>query len=133
MIRIGLKRPAPPESALVIIMRPDGRVLVLLRPSWIGWAPNTWAYPGGGIEEGETPLAAAIREVKEETNLDVTNLKKVKYSAGQRVEVYFTKEYNGQVQIDWENDAWRWASGEELSRLDLAPDVLEMYNKVLKT
>ncbi len=32
---------------------------------------NLWGFPGGAIELGETPEAAAIREVKEETGLDV--------------------------------------------------------------
>lgn len=30
-----------------------------------------WGFPGGAIEPGETPQMAAIREVKEETGLDV--------------------------------------------------------------
>ncbi len=33
--------------------------------------------PGGGIENGETPREAAIREVKEETGYDVTDLQEV--------------------------------------------------------
>lgn len=32
---------------------------------------NTWLYPGGHIEKNETPDEALIREIKEETNLDV--------------------------------------------------------------
>ena len=32
---------------------------------------NTWGFPGGAIELGETPEMAAIREAKEETGLDV--------------------------------------------------------------
>lgn len=32
---------------------------------------NKWGFPGGAIELGETPQMAAIREVKEETGLDV--------------------------------------------------------------
>ena len=30
-----------------------------------------WGFPGGALELGETPEMAAIREVKEETGLDV--------------------------------------------------------------
>lgn len=32
---------------------------------------NKWGFPGGAIELGETPQIATIREVKEETGLDV--------------------------------------------------------------
>ena len=34
--------------------------------------PEYWDIPGGMVEEGETPSVAAIRETKEEVNLDVT-------------------------------------------------------------
>ena len=34
--------------------------------------PEYWDIPGGMVEEGETPSIAAIRETKEEVNLDVT-------------------------------------------------------------
>ena len=45
----------------------SGRVLLQKRGD-----SNKWGSPGGAIELGETPEEAAIRELKEETGLDVT-------------------------------------------------------------
>ncbi len=52
-------------SAGVVIVRrgPPGERLLVLR------AYRNWDFPKGGLEEGETPLEAARREVEEETGL----------------------------------------------------------------
>lgn len=47
------------------------RILFLKRHHDDTFHPNTWCLPGGGIDEGESPIDATYREVKEETNLDV--------------------------------------------------------------
>lgn len=47
------------------IFNETGEVLLQKRGS------GKWGFPGGAIELGETPQMAAIREVKEETGLDV--------------------------------------------------------------
>jgi ADP-ribose pyrophosphatase YjhB (NUDIX family) len=46
-----------------------GRLLVVLRSNEPN--PGLWSVPGGRVEPGETPAAAAVREVAEETGLVV--------------------------------------------------------------
>ncbi len=60
-----LHRPA----ARVLCFDADGRVLLMhWRDPHDG--AEIWEPPGGGIDEGETPLQAARRELVEETGLD---------------------------------------------------------------
>jgi dATP pyrophosphohydrolase len=55
-----------PESVLVVIHTADGDVLRLLRREPAGF----WQSLTGSLSPGETPLKAALREVREETGLD---------------------------------------------------------------
>lgn len=55
-------------SAVALVDR-DGRVLLAQRPAGKKLA-GLWEFPGGKIEEGETPEAALVRELKEELGID---------------------------------------------------------------
>ncbi|MBT4889768.1 MAG: (deoxy)nucleoside triphosphate pyrophosphohydrolase [Rhodospirillales bacterium] len=48
----------------------DGRVLLAQRPEGKHMA-GMWEFPGGKVDNGETPEAALIRELKEELAIDV--------------------------------------------------------------
>lgn len=54
------------RAAGMMLMAPDGAVLLLQRSN-DGDHPGEWCFPGGKLEDGETPAAAAVRETKEET------------------------------------------------------------------
>ena len=56
--------PAPKRAAGIILVNPKGEALLLRRTDREGWA-----FPGGGIEDGETAEIAARRELEEETGL----------------------------------------------------------------
>jgi 8-oxo-dGTP diphosphatase len=51
---------------------PDGSEFLLIR------ANGRWAFPKGNIEKGETPEAAALREIAEETGLPPAGLRIVR-------------------------------------------------------
>ena len=92
-------------AAYAVIVR-DGRIL-LSRLSPLVTAEQLWTLPGGGLDHGEDPRDAVIREVHEETGLhaDVSDTARV-YSAhmpqawrgGQRVDAHALRiVYDGWV------------------------------------
>lgn len=55
----------------------ESKILMMLRDDKPGIAnPGGWGVIGGGVEEGETPDQAIVREVKEETNIDLVRYHK---------------------------------------------------------
>lgn len=59
-------------TVLGVIHRSDGRFLITQRVLTKAWAPGWWEVPGGGVRSGETSKEALIRELKEETGLDIS-------------------------------------------------------------
>lgn len=59
-------------TVLGVVARPDGKFLITKRVMTKGWAPGWWEVSGGGVQAGEESRDAVIREVKEETGLDVS-------------------------------------------------------------
>ena len=55
----------------VALVDVDGRVLLTRRPAGKSMA-GLWEFPGGKVQDGETPECALIREVREELGIDVT-------------------------------------------------------------
>jgi 8-oxo-dGTP diphosphatase len=53
----------------VALVDADGRVLLAQRPEGKSMA-GLWEFPGGKVEQGETPEAALIRELQEELGID---------------------------------------------------------------
>jgi|TARA_R110000824_G_scaffold270486_2_gene458974 8-oxo-dGTP diphosphatase len=119
-------------GSMVLVLDGTNQLLILKRPNWVSWAPGKWGLPGGAIEEGETPMQGAIRETMEETTLAVHNLKNVTLPLDKGLHPFYTRSYTGQVVIDAEHEEWVWVGRQEIEKYDLAPNILPMYDWVLK-
>lgn len=132
-------------GAYAVILRADQILLSRLAPSIS--AEELWTLPGGGLDHGEDPRDAVVREVREETGLDATvsDLARV-YSAhipaawrdGRRVDAHALRiVYDGWVPIDAPDPrvlevngstveaAWHPVAGVVDGSVPVAPMVLE--------
>jgi ADP-ribose pyrophosphatase YjhB (NUDIX family) len=116
--------------------KPDGRLLLIQR----GTPPSagTWSVPGGRCEPGETAEQACVREVAEETGLQVQVIRwagRVERDGPDGV-VYDIDDFicavsvasAGPLQAGDDAADVRWAGRHELASIDLAPGLLDVLD-----
>ncbi len=134
-----------------MLLNRDGLIFVGKR---IDQTVEGWQMPQGGIDEGEEPRQAALRELKEETGTDKAEIigemqDWITYDLPQHlVGVAFHGKYRGQRQ-KWfalrfhgqdsdinlfthepEFAAWKWLTIDELPRV-IVPFKRDSYSKVV--
>lgn len=62
-------------TVLGIVVKEDGRFLITKRAMDKAWAPGWWEVSGGAAVAGEDSKDAVMREIKEETGIDVSAAK----------------------------------------------------------
>ena len=109
-----------------IALEPDGSLAFLMLRAF-----RNWDFPKGGADEGESPLAAATREMEEETGIGNTALEWGEVSmdtepyAGGKVATYFLARIQKQeitlpISAELgcpEHDEYRWADSTEARSL----------------
>lgn len=113
----------------VVLLNPDGLVLGVSRKT----DHNDFGLVGGSLENYDvTPELGAIRETKEETGLDISNLKLVylKASSDGRVGYTYIAEWTGDIAYD-EPHVVKWTTFSELIKGSFGRWNLEVYHSLL--
>jgi len=116
-----------PKVAALLFIEAAGKVLLTRRA--VDPGRGLWALPAGFVDYGEAPEAAAIREAREETGLDVaiTRLLSVYTYHGAALTViaiaYAAQVRAGKAQAGDDADALGWFRRDELPPLAEFPSV----------
>jgi 8-oxo-dGTP diphosphatase len=113
-------------SAVALIDN-DGRVLLAQRPPGKSMA-GLWEFPGGKVEEGETPEGALIRELHEELGIDTVAscLAPLTFASHSYPDfhllmpVFACRRWKG-VPQSRENQALKWVRSAELRDYPMPP------------
>ncbi len=118
-----------PVPTVDVVIEYEGGVVLILRKN----PPPGWALPGGFVDYGETIEAAAMREAKEETNLELKGLTMFSvYSDPARdprqhtITTVFIAQGHGRLKGGDD------ASKAQVFALDHLPELAFDHNKILK-
>jgi 8-oxo-dGTP diphosphatase len=120
-----------------IIHNASGEILVLRRNKDDPRRPLTWDLPGGTVEQGEDPIVAAQREVKEESGQEIENLNIIathsRNEAGYIINFIFeAASQSNKVTLSFEHDSYKWASLNEVQSLDI-PEKYKEAARLIET
>ena len=122
-------------ASLVIIFNDKNEILLLKRSQKVDSYRGMWGFPGGKREDGETSVDAAVREVREETNLkifpkELAYVFTMKRDSGKDIIFYITNKWSGTPQVDWESDEYRWFDPFTLSNLNIVPAPKKVFELI---
>ena len=121
-------------KVVAAVIEKDGRFLLCKRGPG-GNCPFLWEFPGGKIEEGETPFDAIIREIREELSVEIEPEEiflEYPFSYPDR-EIYFyfirAKITFGEIKPTFHVDT-KWLLPNELGFLEYCPADLSTVKKL---
>lgn len=110
-------------NALAAIFSKGGNEILLLKRAMGDiWMPNKWALVGGKVEEGEGAYDAVVREVREETGIELTEF--IGYyvikTGKDHIEYIYVAVVEGQpaVTLNNEHTDYGWFNTDEIMLLD---------------
>ncbi|MCX6667494.1 MAG: NUDIX domain-containing protein [Euryarchaeota archaeon] len=132
-----------PKVVTCLLMK-DSKLLILKRSDKVSTYKGLWGGVAGYIEEHEEPYGTALKEIKEEVDMEKKDVSLVRKCdpftftdchEGKKYEwtIYpflFKIEKKNKIKIDWEHSKYKWISPLEIGRYDTVPHLKDIVFKV---
>ena len=106
-----------------ILLAPNGRILFAQKANSKKVGAGLWEFPGGKVEDGETPHQALARELFEELNISIKEVHfcKKQRSTDGRWTVYFDITRTQDPLLPSEHQALAWLNPQDYKALPTSP------------
>jgi len=130
----------PKQASMAVIINFRDEILILRRPSDLplNSYPNKWCVPGGQGLIGETPLNNVIREVLEETGIelkaDSTNYLLNKQEGDKNYFFFMArvKQEPKIMNVLDEHEEFKWIRADEIEKYDMIKDTHSIIKLALR-
>lgn len=122
-------------AAVIKAVNKNGEDIIFATQRGYGEFKDGWEFPGGKIEEGETPQEALKREIMEELDTEITVgelMDTIEYDYPTfhlSMDCFWCEVVKGELVLK-EAEAAKWLKKDELDKVDWLPADVELIGKI---
>lgn len=128
------------QASMAVIVCPYDKILILKRPATLREEnfPNKWCLVGGGGLKGETPMQNVIREIKEETGIqlepDTLHYLLNKREGDKNYHFFYvrTDKQPRIMNVLDEHEEFKWIRADEIDKYDMVKDTHSIIKMALR-
>ena len=124
-------------AAIIKAVNENGEPIIFATQRGYGDLKGGWEFPGGKIEEGETPQEALVREIKEELETEISVgelIDTIEYDYPTfhlSMDCFWAEIVSGELVLT-EHEAAKWLTKGELDSVEWLPADITLIDKVKK-
>ena len=122
-------------AAIIKAVNENGEPIVFATQRGYGDLKGGWEFPGGKIEEGETPQAALVREIREELETEIIVgelVDTIEYDYPTfhlSMDCFWAEIISGDLVLT-EHEAAKWLTKEGLNSVEWLPADITLIDKI---
>ena len=124
-------------AAIIKAVNENGEPIIFATQRGYGDLKGGWEFPGGKIEEGETPQEALVREIKEELETEILVgelIDTIEYDYPTfhlSMDCFWAEIVSGDLVLK-EHDAAKWLAKDDLDSVEWLPADVTLIEKIRK-